>query len=48
MEKIFEYFAGNMNTTMLNLIVVAMIAVLAFVLLLVYIPVVTKKILPKC
>ncbi len=43
----FNYFAGNVNTTILNLVVVAMFIVLAFVLLLIYIPLITKKVLPK-
>lgn len=47
MEKIFEYFAGNTNSMTLNLIVVVLLIMLAFIFLLVYIPVLTKKILPK-
>ena len=47
MEHIFDYFAGSMNSTTLNLIVIAMLFVLVFVILLIYIPVLTKKILPK-
>ena len=47
MERIFNYFAGNMNSMTLNVVVVAMFVLLIFVVLLIYIPVLTKKILPK-
>jgi len=47
MEKIFNYFAGNINSMTLNLVVVVMFVVLIFIILLVYIPVLTRKILPK-
>ncbi len=47
MERIFDYFAGNMNSMTLNLVVVAMLVVLIFIVLLIYIPVLTKSILPK-
>jgi len=47
MEKIFDYFAGSINSMTLNLVVVAMFVILIFVILLIYIPVLTKKILPR-
>ncbi len=47
MEKIFDYFAGNTNSMMLNLTVVCLLIVLAFILLLIFIPLINKKILPK-
>ena len=47
MEKLYEYFAGNTNSMSLNLTVVVLLIMLSFILLLVYIPVLTRKILPK-
>ncbi len=47
MEKIFDYFAGSINSMTLNLVIVAMFVILVFVILLIYIPVLTKKILPS-
>ena len=47
MEKIFDYFAGSINSMTLNLVIVAMFVILVFVILLIYIPVLTKKILPN-
>ncbi len=47
MEKIFDYFAGSINSMTLNLVIVAMFVLLVFIILLIYIPVLTKKILPN-
>lgn len=47
MERLYEYFAGNTNSMSLNLTVVVLFIMLGFILLLIYIPVLTKKILPK-
>jgi len=47
MDKLFDYFAGNVNSMTLNLTVVVLLIMLAFVLMLFYIPVLTKRILPK-
>ena len=47
MEYLFNYFAGNNTSTMLTLIVIAMSVLLVFIVLLIYLPVLTKKILPK-
>lgn len=47
MEKIFDYFAGNINSMTVNLVVVVMLVLLTFIILLMYIPLLTKKFLPK-
>ena len=47
MERLYEYFAGNTNSMTLNLTVVVLLIMLTFVLLLVYIPAITRRILPK-
>ena len=47
MEKIFDYFAGSINSMTLNLVVVAMFVILTFIILLIYIPILTKKFLPE-
>ncbi|MBQ6110738.1 MAG: hypothetical protein IJL05_05175 [Alphaproteobacteria bacterium] len=47
MERLYEYFAGNTNSMSLNLTVVVLFIMLGFILLLIYIPMLTKKILPK-
>ena len=47
MEKIFDYFAGNINSMTLNLVIVVMLVLLIFIILLMYIPLLTKKFLPE-
>lgn len=47
MEKIFDYFAGNINSMTLNLVIVVMLVLLVFIILLMYIPLLTRKFLPK-
>ena len=47
MEKIFNYFAGNNDSMTLTFVIIAMAVVLVFLVLLIYIPVLTKKIFPK-
>ena len=47
MEKLFNYFAGNTNSMTLTLVIIAMAAVLVFLVLLAYIPTITKKVFPK-
>ena len=47
MEKLFNYFAGNTYSMTLTLFIIAMSVVFMFLLLLVYIPTVTKKFFPK-
>jgi type IV secretion system protein VirB4 len=47
MEKIFDYFAGNINSMTLNLVIVVMLVLLVFIILLIYIPLLTKKFLPE-
>jgi type IV secretion system protein VirB4 len=46
MEKLFEYFAGSIDSMSLTLIVIAMSVLLIFIFLLIYIPVLTRRILP--
>ncbi|MBO7042547.1 MAG: hypothetical protein J6W08_01625 [Alphaproteobacteria bacterium] len=46
MEQIFNYFAGNSESTVLVFITIAMSVILVFLVLLMYIPVLTKKIFP--
>ena len=47
MEQLFNYFAGNTESTVLVFITIAMSVILVFLVLLMYIPVLTKKIFPK-
>ena len=47
MIEIFDYFAGNSNSMTLTVVLVAMFVVLIFIGLLIYLPVLTKKILPE-
>ena len=47
MEKIFDYFAGNTYSMTMTLVVIAMSVVFVFLILLAYIPTLTKKIFPK-
>ena len=47
MEKLFSYFAGNNDSMTLTFVVVAMFVLLVFIVLLMYIPTITRKILPK-
>ena len=47
MEKIFDYFAGNNNEMTLTLVIITMSVVLAFLVLLMYIPTLTRKIFPR-
>ena len=47
MEKILSYFAGNNDSMILTLIIISMSALLVFLVLLAYIPAITKKIFPK-
>jgi len=46
MEKLFEYFAGSIDSMSLTLIIIAMSVLLIFIFLLMYIPVLTRRILP--
>ena len=47
MEKLFSYFAGNNDSMVLTLVIISMAVVLAFLVLLMYIPTITKKVFPK-
>ncbi len=47
MEYLFNYFAGNSNSMALTLVIIAMSILLVFIILLAYIPAITKKILPE-
>ena len=47
MEKLFNYFAGNTVSMTLTLVIIAMSAVLVFLVLLAYIPTIVKKVFPK-
>lgn len=47
MEKLFNYFAGNTDSMTLTLVIIAMSVILVFLILLVYIPTITKKVFPK-
>ena len=47
MEKLFSYFAGNNDSMILTLVVISMCALLVFLVLLAYIPAITRKIFPK-
>jgi len=47
MEKLFEYFAGSFSSLDMTLVIILMSVLLVFIILLIYIPALTKKILPK-
>ena len=47
MEKLFNYFAGNSDSMIITLVIIAMSALLVFLILLMYIPTITNKIFPK-
>lgn len=47
MEKLFNYFAGNTNSMTITLIIIVMSVLFVFLILLAYIPTITKKIFPK-
>ena len=47
MERLFSYFAGNNDSMTLTFVVIAMAVVLVFLVLLIYIPTITKKVFPK-
>lgn len=47
MEYLFDYFAGSNTSTILTFVIIAMSILLVFIVLLIYLPVLTKKILPK-
>ena len=47
MEKLFSYFAGNTNSMTITLIIIVMSVLFVFLILLAYIPTITKKIFPK-
>lgn len=47
MEYLFNYFAGSNTSTILTFVIIAMSILLVFIVLLIYLPVLTKKILPK-
>lgn len=47
MQYLFDYFAGSNTSTILTFVIIAMSILLVFIVLLIYLPVLTKKILPK-
>ena len=47
MEKLFSYFAGNSDSMVLTLVTVAISVIIVFLILLIYIPVITKRIFPR-
>lgn len=47
MEKLFSYFAGSNDSMILTFVVIAMAVVLVFLILLIYIPTITRKVFPK-
>ena len=47
MDKFFNYFAGNTNSMTMTFVMIAMCVLLVFIVLLAYIPTITKKIFPK-
>ncbi len=47
MEKLFSYFAGNNDSMILTLTIIAMSVLLVFIVLLIYIPTIIKKIFPN-
>ena len=47
MDKLFNYFAGNSETMTSSLVIISMCVLLVFIALLIYIPLLTRKILPN-
>ena len=47
MEKLFEYFAGSLSSLNMTLTIISMSVLLIFIILLIYIPTLSRKILPK-
>ena len=47
MDKLFSYFVGNTNSMIMTFVIIAMSVLLVFIVLLVYIPTITKKVFPK-
>lgn len=47
MEKLFSYFAGNNDSMILTFVIISMCVLLVFLVLLMYIPVLVKKVFPK-
>ena len=47
MEKLFTYFAGNNDSMILTFVIISMCVLLVFLVLLIYIPAIIKKVLPK-
>ena len=47
MEEFYYYFAGNSNSTILTFVIIALSVLLVFIGLLIYLPILTRKILPK-
>ena len=47
MEVLFNYFAGNSSSMVLTLVIISISVLLIFIGLLIYIPALTRKILPK-
>lgn len=47
MEQMLNYFAGNNDSMVLTFVIIAMSALLVFLVLLIYIPVITKKVFPN-
>ena len=47
MEKLFAYFAGNNDSMILTFVIISMCVLLVFLVLLMYIPVLVKKVFPK-
>lgn len=47
MEEFFNYFVGNSNSAILTFVIIVLSVLLVFIGLLIYLPVLTRKILPK-
>jgi type IV secretion system protein VirB4 len=47
MNNLFNYFVGNTNSMIITFVIIAMAVLLVFIVLLVYIPTITKKVFPK-
>ena len=47
MENLFNYFAGNSDSMTMTLVIIAMSVILVFLVLLAYIPTITRKIFPN-
>ena len=47
MEKLFDYFAGNLDSMTMTLVIISMSVIVVFLILLAYIPTITKKVFPK-